>query len=256
MCLPWTWLGRVCRGQAWTWLPADPASAGPRPDSPREQPAVGWRGRRWRVWLAEVFCDGCGDVGTLGWGLTTRPGARGPRLPAGCSWVLRWHLAFGGGSWPPGSGLGGPGAQVESWWAAVQPPACAQPAVPPVCGCGRARTTLEASRGAGVGPPVPSTLHTRRPRCPGWAPCVLLSAPGLPCGGESGTGHGGRVYPGLTVGLAGARGVRTEGLCGPAVGEPLARTRTQRHVHLSSPPVSTSEMDQQVWTRPQCTVGA
>lgn len=72
-----------------------------------------------------------GDVGGSGWprfsamGVGTwepRVGGSPPGLGRGvharlrgCSWVLRWHLAFGGGSWPPGSGLGGPGAQVESW---------------------------------------------------------------------------------------------------------------------------------------------
>ena len=45
----------------------------------------------------------------------------------GCSRALCWHLAFRGGSWPPGSGLGGPGAQVESLWAAVQPLAWGRP---------------------------------------------------------------------------------------------------------------------------------
>lgn len=60
--------------------------------------------------------------------------------------------------------------------------------------------------------------------------CAVCPTQAFRVEGLGGTGQGGRVYPGPDVGLAGGRGVRTEGLCGPAIGELLAWTWTQRHV--------------------------
>lgn len=210
------------------------------------------------------FCDGCGGRGSPRLGVYCPAWGEGALTCLhGCSWALCWHLAFGGGSWAPGSGLGGPGAQVESRWAAVQPLAWCQPLpsvlYPPICRCRRAR------RPSGPLRPLGLRVWGRQSRVfcrPGdWGAraghttsCCLPQA--FRVEGLGGTGQGGRVYPGLAVGLAGGRGVRTEGLCGPAIGELLAGTWTQRHVHLTSPAVSTSEMDQQVWARPQCAAGA
>lgn len=175
-------------------------------------------------------------------GLTTQPGGGGPGLP---TWVkLGLVLASGIRGWVlaswvrPGWAWGSGGELVGCSPAPGLGPACAQPAAPPVYGCGRARRTLEASRVAGVGPPVPSILHSRRLRCPGWAPCIVLSAPGLPCGGEGRTGQGGRVYPGLAVGLVGGRGVRTEGRDGDTEARPSHQPSS---VHVRDGPASLGE---------------
>lgn len=73
---------------------------------------------------------------------------------------------------------------------------------------------------------------------PGWAPCIVLSAPGLQCGGEGGTGQGGRVYPGLAVGLVWGRGVRTEGRDGVTEARPSHQPSS---VHVRDGPASLGE---------------
>lgn len=241
------------------------ASAGPRPNPLREQPAAGWRGRRWSVWPAEVFLRRVwGTWEPQVGGLLPSLGRGGPHLPA---WV-QLGLVLASGIWwwvlgsqvRPGWAWGSGGELVGCSPAAGLVPASAQRAVPPpICRCRRAR------RPSGPLRPLGLRVWGRQSRVfcrPGdWgaraghtASCCLPQA--FRVEGLGGTGQGGRVYPGLAVGLAGGRGVRTEGLCGPAIGELLAGTWTQRHVHLTSPAVSTSEMDQQVWARPQCAAGA
>lgn len=167
------------------------ASAGPRPNPLREQPAAGWWGRRWSVWPAEVFLRRVwGTWEPQVGGLLPSLGRGGPHLPA---WV-QLGLVLASGIWwwvlgsrvRPGWAWGSGGEPVGCSPAAGLVPASAQRAVPPhlqVQAGSEAQRTLEASRVAGVGPPIPSVLQTRRLGCPGWAHRIVLSAPGLPCGG-------------------------------------------------------------------------
>ena len=94
-------------------------------------------------------------------GLTTQPGGGGPGLP---TWVkLGLVLASGIRGWVlaswvrPGWAWGSGGELVGCSPAPGLGPACAQPAAPPVYGCGRARRTLEASRVTG---PVEEEMAT------------------------------------------------------------------------------------------------
>ena len=133
---------------------------------------------------------GVGDVGALGWEFTAQPGARGPSpacMGAAGPCASIWHSVVGPGL--PGQawvGLGlrwrAGGLQSSRWPGASLCPACCTPHLQ-VQADSEAQWTLESSWVAGVGPPIPSVLQTRRLRCPGWAYRIVLSAPGLPCGG-------------------------------------------------------------------------